>query len=90
MQAPTAVPQTDGSSTANNVTTTAGDTAPSADAQQNAEGPKRKKKREKTAQEKANHARFMRFTRHIQSHWIASMVVRAYIANVVHPRVLDK
>lgn len=32
-------------------------------------GPK--KRREKTPQEKANHARFMRFTRHIQSPWIA-------------------
>lgn len=32
------------------------------------EPPAKKTRRPKTAQEKANHARFMRFTRHIQSH----------------------
>ena len=32
-----------------------------------------KKKREKTVEEKAHHARFMRFTRHIQSHWVADL-----------------
>ena len=65
-QAPSSSPPTTGGPAPNSEAKTQ---APDEDDDENVKMKgERKKRRAKTAQEKANHARFMRFTRHIQSH----------------------